>query len=104
MGNADLAQGRSEALNKTIGEIMNFLGDNAKRPGGTGADLRGFLREKLGDLGEYWYKRGVRRGRIESYDEWKTTGKLSKRFRYKGTRQFFDGDQRSFRVTSTIKT
>lgn len=104
MGSADLSQGRSEALNKTISEIMKFLGDNAKRPGGTGADLRGFLREKLADLGEYWYKRGVRRGRMESYNEWKATGKLSRRFRCKGMREFFDGDYRHFRVTSRIKT
>jgi hypothetical protein len=103
MANTDLVQGRSEALNKTISEIVKFLGDNAKRPGGIGVDLRAFLREKLADLAEYWYKRGVRRGRMQSYKEWKATGRLSRKFRYKGTREFFEGQERRIRVTSRIK-
>jgi hypothetical protein len=100
MGDEDLIRARSESLSKTITEIMRFLGDNAKRPGGKGAKLRPFLHEKLADLAEHWYKRGVRRGRMESYKEWKETDKLSKRFRYKATREFFDGQERRVRVTS----
>jgi hypothetical protein len=40
MANSDLVKGRSQALNKTIREIMVFLGDEGYRPGGRGADLR----------------------------------------------------------------
>lgn len=103
MADEDLARGRSEALNKTITEIMKFLGYNAKRPGGNGAKLRVFLHEKLADLAEHWYKRGVRRGHIQSYEEWKVGGSLSRKFRYKGTREFFEGQKRRVRVTSKIK-
>ena len=102
MASRDLVTGRSESLNKTISEIMNFLGDGTGRPGGIGANLRVFLHEKLADLAEYWYKRGVRRGHMESHKEFKATGALSERLRYKGKREFFDGQKRRVRVTSRI--
>ena len=103
MTSTDLAQGRAEALNKTITEIMDFLGDDEKRPGGFRAKLRPYLHEKLGDLAEHWYRRGVRRGRIESFKEWKKTGKLSKKFRFERTRKFFEGQERRTRLTARIK-
>lgn len=103
MANRDLVTGRSESLNKTISEIMKFLRDGSGRPGGRGANLRDFLNEKLADLAEYWYKRGVRRGHMESHKEFKATGTLSARLRYKGKREFFDGQKRRVRVTSRIK-
>lgn len=104
MVSRDLVRGRSESLNKTISEIMKFLGDDAERPGGTGVDLRDFLHEKLADLAEYWYKRGVRRGHMESHKQFKATGTLSAKLRYKGKREFFEGQERRVRVTSRIKT
>jgi hypothetical protein len=104
MANRDLVQGRSESLNKSISEIMKFLGDASRRPGGMGVDLRGFLHEKLADLAEYWYKHGVRRGHMESHKEFKATGALSGKLRYKGKREFFEGQERRVRVTSKIKT
>jgi hypothetical protein len=82
------------------------LGDDEKRPGpgGTGVKLRDFLHKKLADLSEYWYKRGVKRGHIESHKEYKATGTLSARLQYKGKKEFFDGQERRVRVTSKIKT
>jgi len=94
-------KGHSQSLNKTIREIRTFLEDTTKRP--RDVKLRVFLHEKLADLSEYWYEHGVRRGHIECYKEWDATGKVSKKFRYKGTREFFDGQQRRVRVTSKIK-
>jgi hypothetical protein len=70
---------------------MTFLGDDEKRPGGMGVKLRDFLHEKLADLSEYWYKRGVRRGHIECHKEFKTTGALSARFQYKCKKDFLMG-------------
>ncbi|MGA8222517.1 MAG: hypothetical protein WB780_12755 [Candidatus Acidiferrales bacterium] len=101
MSNADKIEGSSKSLNKTIREIKKFLRDNTKRP--EGVRLRPFLREKIADLAEHWYKRGVRRGHIQSYEEWKATTRVSKKIRYKGTREFFDGQKRRVRVTSRIK-
>jgi len=103
MATRERVEGHSESLNKTITEVMEFLDDNADRPGGWGAKLRPFLHEKLADLAEYWYKRGVRRGHIESHKEFKETGALSRKLRYTGTREFFHGQERSVRVTSRIK-
>ena len=73
MTTRERVEGRSESLNKTITEVMELLDDNADRPGGWGAKLRPFLHEKLADLAEYWYKRGVHRGHIESHKEFKET-------------------------------
>jgi hypothetical protein len=104
MATREHIEGRSESLNKTITEVMKFLGDNAtSRPGGWGAKLRPFLHEKLADLAEHWYKRGIRRGHIECHKEFKATGSLSRRLRYSANREFFAGQQRSVRVTSKIK-
>lgn len=55
--------GASASLNKTITEIMTFLKHTHDRPN---VALRSFLRDKLADFGEHWYKRGFSRGHIES--------------------------------------
>ena len=103
MATRERIEGRSESLNKTITEVMDFLGDAAARPGGWGAKLRPFLHQKLADLAEYWYKRGVRRGHMECHKEFNETGSLSRRLRYTGKREFFAGQKRSVSVTSRIK-
>ncbi|HVB99282.1 MAG TPA: hypothetical protein VNJ12_08140 [Candidatus Dormibacteraeota bacterium] len=100
----DLTRGASRALNQTITEITEFLEDNAKRPGGRGADLREFLRKRIADIGYHWYKRGIRRGHMEAYKKWKKTERVSKTFRFKAGRDFFEGQTRRVRVTSKIKT
>jgi hypothetical protein len=103
MSSSDLATGRAEALNKTITEIMKFMKDSGNRPGGPRARLRPFLREKVGDLAERWYKRGVRRGHIQSYEQFKATGRLSRRLLYETEREFFQGQNRQISITSRIK-
>lgn len=85
MQSRDLKRGRAESLNKSITEIMHFLGDDAERPGGVGSKLRPYLHEKLADLAEYWYRRGVRRGRMDSYKEWKRTGELTRKYSFEKT-------------------
>jgi len=103
MASKDLVHGASKSLNKTISEIMRFLGDNSRRQGGKGTRLRDFLHEKIADFGTYWYKRGVRRGHMESYKEFKKTGEVAMKFHYEGKREFFRGLERRVRVTSKIK-
>ncbi len=103
MANRDVVKGRSEAINKTITEIMKFLEDDGERPGGRGADLRGFLRQKLADLAEHSWKRGFRRGHIEAHKESVDKGKVPTKLRYEARRVFFKGQKRLVRVTSKIK-
>lgn len=104
MASHDLVKGRSQSLNKSIKELMKFLGDNSKSPRGFGVDLRAILHEKLADFARYWWQRGVRRGHMESYKVFKATGKLPAKLRYKGDREFFEGQEQRVRVTSRIKT
>lgn len=97
----DLKRGASKSLNLTITEIMQFLKDHAKRP----ADkLRPYLHRKIAKLGAHWYKRGVRRGHMEVYKEWKKTGRVPITFSFKAEREFYEGQTREVRVTSKIKT
>ena len=67
------AGGASASLNKTISEITAFLNDRGRRPWGRGADLRDFLHEKLTDLAEKRYRRGFRRGHMESHGKFVDT-------------------------------
>jgi hypothetical protein len=101
MSNKDEIRGKAKALKKTSGAIMEFLGDNSKQQN---EELRDFLYEKLADLASHWYKRGVRRGHMESYKEWKTTGALSAKLRYETEREFFSNKSRSVRVKSKIES
>jgi hypothetical protein len=95
--------GSSQSLNGMITEIITFLKDDGKRPAGRGADLRQFLREKIANYGLHWYKRGVRRGRIESLKEWRATGKLARKFAFEATREFLEGESRDIRVKHRAK-
>lgn len=90
----------SASLNKTITEIMEFLEDDGDRPS---ADFRPFLREKIADLGEHWFKRGFRRGHIESQKHFRETGEVPDKLRYSGDREFFNGESRTVRTRSTLR-
>ena len=104
MPTKDLVRGRAQSLNKTITEVMKFLADGSQRPGGPAAGLRNFLHEKLADLGEYWYKRGVKRGHIESQKAFEGKRRVPSKLHYNGRREFFKGRKREVQVTSKIKT
>jgi hypothetical protein len=98
------AGGASASLNKTISEIMAFLNDRGRRPGGRGADLRDFLHEKLADLAVKRYRRGFRRGHIESHKRFVETGVFPNEIEFEAKREFFDGQNRRVQLTSRIKT
>lgn len=93
----------SKSLNVTITKLMKALHDHGKRPGGRGANLREFLHDKMADFGHYWYRRGVRRGHMESRKTWLKTDEVPKKFVYKATRVFFDGRVRDVKVKSKAK-
>jgi hypothetical protein len=90
----EIAKGASKSLNKTISEIMEHLGDERRRPK---AKLRKFMRARIGDLCEHWYKRGFRRGHMQSV---KT---LSEPLRYECSRKLSPGQNRKITLISTIK-
>jgi len=92
------AEGASQSLNKTISEIMHYLKDHGARPN-TG--LRVFMREKIADLGERWYRKGFNRGHRQSRKEFRNDGKVPKILRYKCARQLAPGQRRSIKLKST---
>jgi hypothetical protein len=100
MVKSESAAGASKSLNQTISEIKRFLG---QPPGGRGAKLRVFLHEKLADLAEKWYKKGFKRGHIESRKAFRESGAVPKPLRYKGSRELFAGQRRRLEVRSKIK-
>jgi hypothetical protein len=99
---SEATKGASKSLNKTIKEIIEFLGENREhRPI---KRLRLFLWEKLADLAEKRYKRGFRRGHIESHRKFVETGVFPSTLDYDGEREFFKGQRREVHLTSKIKT
>lgn len=92
--------GASKANNKTISEIMEFLSEDGHRPS---AQQRAFLRKKLADLGNYWYKRGFNRGHRQSLKQFQKSGRVRSKLSYKGEREFFTGQTRQVRLKSTVR-
>lgn len=82
MSRNDHAAGASKALNKTITEIMQHLGDESDRPS---SNLRRFLRENVGDLAETWFKKRFNRAHREAHKQFEEQGKVSTVLRFKCT-------------------
>jgi hypothetical protein len=94
-------EGAAKSLNKTITEIMEHLGDEGARPP---RNLRSFLREKIGDLSERWYRKGgFRRGHIQSYKEFEAKEKVPRTLRYACTRNLSPRQNHEIKLKSTIK-
>ena len=87
-------------MNKTISEIMDVLEDEGGHPGRRGAK-RAFLHKKLADLAEKWYRRGFKRGHVESRKAFREHGTVPAKLRYEGSRELFTGQKRQVKVTST---
>jgi hypothetical protein len=94
----DNGAGASRSLNKTISEIMTFLEDDEARPKPAKGVLRPFLQKKIGDLAEYWFKRGVRRGCIEAERQYHDLGTFPQKVIYYKTRELFTGQKRKVRL------
>src|SRR5258707_7041764 len=58
------AEGASQSLNKTIREIEDAL--SGFNLGTTTSPLRAKLRSRISHLARYWFRRGFKRGCIES--------------------------------------
>ncbi len=102
MARGDTVEGSSKSLNKTIKEIKKFIGDSAKRP--RDKKLREHLSALLAKVGERWYKRGFRRGHIESYKKFKATGRFPSKLRYDKKKEFFTDQRRQVSVESKMKS
>jgi hypothetical protein len=66
---------------------MTFLNDADPQPT---TPLRAFMRDKIGDLGESWHKRGFNRGHRESHYQMRK-GKVPRTLQYDDSRRFFRG-------------
>jgi len=91
----------SSSLNKTITDIMKHLG--ATGGGRPNHDLRDFLYEQIGDLSEKWFKKGFNRGHVESYGEFKATGKVPRTLTYDCKRSLSPKQHRVINLSSKIK-
>ena len=89
------------SLNRTITEIMDFLGDGSGRaaPG----DFRSFLNEKIGDLSERWYRRGFKRGHVQSHKAFTSDNVVPRTLTYECRRILFLGQKRKLVLKSKIK-
>lgn len=97
--NRDHARGASKSLNRTITEIMTFLGDDSERPG---RDLRAFLHARVGDLAEHWYRKGFKRGHTESHAADARRGNVPNKLTYECSRTLWLGQKRKLILKSTI--
>jgi hypothetical protein len=97
----NLARGRSESLNKTITELMDFLDDNSRRPN---TNKRDFLHRKLADLAVRFFRLGFRDGHRSSFQEFKKTGKVPRRIQKFVIRDFFKGQKRFVEIKSGVFT
>jgi hypothetical protein len=72
-----LKAGAAKSLNKTVSEIMEFMDDDDKC---RAKELRNFLRKKIGDLSERWFKKGFNRGHIQSFEAFGDDGNVRRSF------------------------
>ncbi|TAJ36851.1 MAG: hypothetical protein EPO55_20210 [Reyranella sp.] len=80
-------------------DIRTFLGSNPP-PRTPVRLLRSELWDEIALLCERWYRRGCRRGFMETRDHFKSTGKMPKHLRYEYmTKEFFHKRARTGTVT-----
>jgi hypothetical protein len=90
-------EGASASLTLSMEEIEAVLGGIVLGP--PGGPLRKELRAKISELSKRWFRRGFRRGCIETQRDWKATGKFPKKVTYDARRDFFDGRKRPVNVS-----
>ena len=93
----------AQPLDKAIGEIMEFLEDDAKRPTLGPEMLRFLLHDKIGDLAEWWFRRGFNRGHIESYKKFQAEKAVPRTLEYDCLRNLSPGQNRSLTLKHTMK-
>ena len=94
--------GASASLNKTITEIVQFIGKDDERP--KGEKLRSILHQKIGDLAQMWYRRGFRRGHIESYKHFKASDAVPGKLDFECRRNLSPSQERDIVLKSEIKS
>lgn len=95
----DFAAGASASLKKTISAIEMFLESEGDRPR---RGLRAYMFDRLADLAVKWYRRGFKRGHMETAKQCKR-GSVLRVLRYDATREFFTDSQRTVHLKSTLK-
>jgi hypothetical protein len=93
------AEGASKSLILIAREIDDFLAGLGIQP--TSSGLRKQYRLILSKFGAHWYRRGFRRGCLESQRTFTKTGRFPKKVAYDARRDFFDGRKRPVTVSWT---
>jgi hypothetical protein len=73
MRDQERIKGASQALHKTISELMDYLEQDPSRPR---AELRQFMREKIADVAEWWANEGFYWGHGTACSHWNKTGEV----------------------------
>ena len=73
MRDEERIKGAAQALHKTISELMEYLDQESRRPS---IELRQFMREKIGDVAEWWAREGFYWGHGTACRRWKETGEV----------------------------
>lgn len=94
--------GASSSLNKTITELVKFIGKDDERP--KGEKLRSILHRKIGDLAEKWYRRGFKRGHIESRNHFKASDTVPTNLEFECCRKLSPFQERDIVLKSEIKS
>ena len=94
--------GASASLNKTIKEIVEYLGKDDERS--KGEKLRSVLHRKIGDLAEKWYRRGFKRGHIESRNHFEASDTVPTKLEFECRRKLSPSQERDIVLKSEIKS
>jgi hypothetical protein len=94
--------GASASLNKTITEIVEFIGNDDEQT--KGEKLRTTLHQKIGDLAQMWYRRGFKRGHIESHKHFKASDTVPTKLEFECRRKLSPSQERDIVLKSEIKS
>ena len=99
---ASTGRARSRLIRRSD-EIMEFLEDDTKRPTLGPEMLRFLLHDKIGDLAEWWFRRGFNRGHIESYKKFQAEKAVPRTLEYDCLRNLSPGQNRSLTLKHIMK-
>lgn len=96
-------RGACQSIEKTLDEVARILEGRFLPPeGGLRERVRGAVQDALVGEAKRWYKRGFKRGHIESYVRFKLDGKVPRRLRKAVDRELLPRLERRIKLRSSI--
>lgn len=96
----DFVKGASASLNKSIGELVDYL-DERRRPDTPTGALRQELHNHLTELAILWFRRGFRRGCMETHSAYISDGEFPAKVVYEAARTFYQTGKRPVKMRWT---